>query len=191
MCKLADVRGEIQHGDLLLFSARWRPSNFLIARAGRSLYVHAGRVAWEHGELRLLDTVQGVGGRNISLRDEVERHPGAWQVWEPRADVAEAGGKKYSPAAAVDIVREHVGQPYGWRALALAALVHLPILRLYVRPAVDDASTFSGPPFCSHLQALADRLAGFDPVPYLADRLVEPGDLARSIFYRYRFTLEP
>jgi len=37
---------------------------------------------------------------------------------------------------------------------------------------------------------LADRLGGWvDPVPHLADRLVEPGDLARSLFYQYLFTL--
>ncbi len=48
------------------------------------------------------------------------------------------------------------------------------------------------PPFCSHACAMADRLGGgVDPVKHLADRLTEPADLARSPFYRYRFTLEP
>ena len=37
---------------------------------------------------------------------------------------------------------------------------------------------------------MADRIGGgVDPVPHLADRLTEPADLARSPFFRYRFTL--
>ena len=38
---------------------------------------------------------------------------------------------------------------------------------------------------------MAMRAGGVDPVPNLADRLTEPGDLARSAFYEYRFTLLP
>jgi hypothetical protein len=39
---------------------------------------------------------------------------------------------------------------------------------------------------------MADRLGGgVDPVENLPDRLTEPADLARSPFYRYRFTLLP
>ena len=37
----------------------------------------------------------------------------------------------------------------------------------------------------------ACRRGGVDPVPNLADRLTEPGDLARSAFFGYRFTLLP
>jgi len=37
-----------------------------------------------------------------------------------------------------------------------------------------------------------DRIGGgVDPVKHLADRLTEPADLARSPFYKYRFTLVP
>jgi len=187
-----DAAKSIENGDLLLFRRGWRPSNLLIGRAGRSEYVHAARAAWEHGELRLLDTLQGRGARNVSLRDQVERFPGSWDVFEPDpGNMAEIFHVAYSPDVAVDTVRQYVGKPYGWGAIFLAALVHLPVVRLCVRPETDDAATINGPPFCSHLQALADRQAGFDPVPNLADRLVEPGDLARSLFYRYRFTLDP
>jgi hypothetical protein len=39
---------------------------------------------------------------------------------------------------------------------------------------------------------MADRVGGgVDPVPDLANRETEPADLARSPFYRYRFTLAP
>jgi len=182
----------IETGDLLLFRARWRPSSLLIGRAGRSEYVHAARAAWEAGELRLLDTLQGRGARNVSLRDQVDRFPGSWDVFETNpGNIAEALGGEYSADAAVAKIQEYVGRPYGWLAILRAALVHLPFMRLYVRPDVDDGSTITSPPFCSQLAVIGDRAGGFDPVPHLADRLTEPGDLARSLFYRYRFTLEP
>ena len=53
----------------------------------------------------------------------------------------------------------------------------------------DDAVSSRCPPFCSQACAMADRIAGgVDPAPYLADRLTEPADLARSPFYEYQFT---
>jgi len=47
------------------------------------------------------------------------------------------------------------------------------------------------PMFCSQAVAWAYRVAGLDPTPNLPDRLTEPGDLARSPIFRYRFTLLP
>ena len=76
-------------------------------------------------------------------------------------------------------------------ALTLAAALHLPLVRMFVRPSLDDDQPSRRPPFCSQACVMADRLGGgVDPVPHLADRLTEPADLARSPFYRYRFTLE-
>jgi len=62
-------------------------------------------------------------------------------------------------------------------------------VRLFVRPETDDAANGTHPPFCSQAVALACRAGGVDPVPQLADRLTEPGDLARSPFFAYLFTL--
>jgi hypothetical protein len=64
------------------------------------------------------------------------------------------------------------------------------VWRWLVRPDLNDRRFTSQPPFCSEACVMADRLGGrVDPVPQLADRLTEPADLARSPFYRYRFTL--
>jgi hypothetical protein len=71
-----------------------------------------------------------------------------------------------------------------------AALRHAPLCRLLVHPDSDDQRATHQPPFCSQASTMADRIGGgVDPVPHLADRLTEPADLARSPFYRYRFTL--
>ena len=87
-------------------------------------------------------------------------------------------------------MRRLAGCDYGWWNLAGAALVHLPWLRLVVRANINDRNFSRRPPFCSQAVAMAERIGGrVDPVPQLADRLTEPADLARSPFYRYRFTL--
>jgi len=80
------------------------------------------------------------------------------------------------------------GTRYGWWNLAKAALRHMPIFRLFVRANTNDEANGS-PPFCSNAVAAACRAGGVDPVKMLADAATEPGDLARSPFYRYRFTL--
>jgi len=89
-------------------------------------------------------------------------------------------------------MRKLCGWNYGYAGLIAASFLHLPIVRWFVRPDMDDNAVDRRPPFCSQACAMADRLGGgVDPVPHLADRLTEPADLARSPFYRYRFTLIP
>ena len=75
-------------------------------------------------------------------------------------------------------------------AVAAAAMLHLPFIRMAVRAATEDDAIDRRPPFCSQACAMVDRVGGgVDPVPHLADRLTEPADLARSPFYQYTFTL--
>ena len=180
----------MRSGDLLLYQASRSLVDLVISRAGRTRYCHAGR-AWLGLHWRTLDTTSRHGGRNVSLAAEVARHPGQIDVFEPNLAVAEACGADYDPDLAVKWLLKHVvGHPYGWWSICRASFLHLPIVRLFVTPQTDDTAVNGGLlPHCSHAQAIADRVAGFDPVVNLADRLVEPADLARSLFYRYRFTL--
>lgn len=68
----------------------------------------------------------------------------------------------------------------------------LPGIRRLVRAEFDDRSRDRRPPSCSQACARAYRLGGkVDPVPNLADRITEPGDLARSPFFKYQGTLVP
>ncbi len=176
------VRHEIRDGDLLLFRRRG-----LIATMGRTPYCHAAMAAWWDDTLMVLETTAWHGARAVTLRRQVESYPG-------RIDVYEVNPRKVRPEfnreATVAVMRALCGMPYGWKNVARAALLHTPVLRLAVRPAIDDR-LHSSVPFCSQAVAMADRLGGgVDPVPNLADRITEPGDLARSFFYRYRFSLE-
>jgi hypothetical protein len=64
----------------------------------------------------------------------------------------------------------------------------LPLIRFLVPAITSDPDADHHSPFCSEAVSIANRLAGMAPVPMLPDRLVEPGDLARSLFYEYEVT---
>ena len=177
-----DARRKIRGGDLLLFRPRgfvWRA----IAVAGRSEYTHAAMAGWWSRRLMCVEMCSR-GGRALLLSNIVRRWPGAIDVYR-----ANATGQRFSRAAAVHAMIDITGRRYGWFNLFRAALLHLPLFRFLVAPETNDAADSAWPPFCSQAVAMATRAGGVDPVPNLADRLTEPGDLARSPFYRYQFTL--
>jgi len=178
------VRHEIRDGDLLLFRRRG-----LISIAGRGLHSHAAKAAWWDDQLFCLEVRERVGGRAVTLRSQVERYPARIDVYEANA---QQRWPEYNRAGTVRVMRQIAGCDYGYLGVMRVALLHLPVVRLLVRPETDDAALTKRMPFCSHACAMADRLGGgVDPVNHLADWLTEPADLARSPFYRYRFTLIP
>lgn len=184
-----DARREIRDGDLLLFRPRgfvWRA----IAVAGRSEYTHAAMAGWWSRRLMCVEMCS-CGGRAMLLSNIVRRWSGAIDVYRANASGTgkASGTRRFSRDAAVHAMIEITGRRYGWFNLFRAALLHLPLFRFLVAPDTDDAANSDWPPFCSQAVAMATRAGGVDPVPNLADRLTEPGDLARSPFYRYRFTL--
>jgi len=178
------VRRAIGDGDLLLFRRR-----ALIAIAGRGDHVHAAKAAWWSDDLFCLETRALWGGRAVTLSSQVRRFPGRIDVYEVNPDLR---WPQYDRQGAVRWMRRLAGCDYGYAGVLAAGLLHLPIVRLWVRPDLDDRAVDHRPPFCSQACAMADRIGGgVDPVPHLADRLTEPADLARSPFYQYRFTLIP
>jgi hypothetical protein len=183
---LSDVQREIKDGDLLLF----RGSGFvsrLISAAGRSDYTHAARAVWWGNDLFCCEVRELKGGRAVSLESQIERFPGAIDVFEANPSNR---WREFNRYGAVRYMRRLAGCDYGYRGVWLAALRRLPIWRFWVSADSDDRRVANQPPFCSQACAMADRIGGgVDPVPHLADRMTEPADLARSPFYRYRFTL--
>jgi hypothetical protein len=184
MTPLVEAREKIHDGDLLLFRRRCA-----ISVAGRSEYSHAAKAAWWGDELMCLEVTSIHGGRAVTLFSQVRQYPGRYDVYQanPRNRWPD-----YDRAGAVQFMRRFCGWGYGYAGLIAASFFHLPIVRWFVKPNLDDAAIDRRPPFCSQACAMADRLGGgVDPVPHLADRQTEPADLARSPFYRYRFTLVP
>lgn len=184
LVRYAAVCHQIQDADLLLYRRRGP-----IAIAGRGEHCHAAKAAWWGDDLFCLETRALAGGRAVTLLSQVRRYPGHIDVFEANPDLR---WPEYDRQGAVRFMRRLAGGDYGYRGLLAASLLHLPGVRWLVRPELDDAAFDHRPPFCSHACVMADRLGGrVDPVCHLADRLTEPADLARSPFYRYRFTLLP
>lgn len=183
---LSERSADIRDGDLLLFRGQGLVSR-LIGAAGRSEYSHAARAVWWGGDLFCCEVRELRGGRAVTLASQVRRYPGAIDVFETNP---EGRWRHYDRHGAVGYIRRLAGCNYGYYGVFSAALLHLPVWRCMRRPDVERERAQDQPPFCSQACAMADRIGGgVDPVPRLADRLTEPADLARSSFYRYRFTL--
>lgn len=179
--RLSDALSELRDGDLLLFRRRG-----LISAAGRGVHSHAAKLAWWGDTPFCVEVREWCGGRAVTLASQVARCPGRIDLFR-----ANPGGRwpEYDAEASTRYMRLLAGCDYGYGAVLAAALLHLPVVRMFVTPEVEDEAVSRRPPFCSQACAMADRLAGgVDPAPYLADRLTEPADLARSPFYEYRFT---
>jgi hypothetical protein len=181
----ADVRDTIRDADLLLFRGRYWYSRW-IEVAGRSKYVHAAMAGWWSDRLMCVEMTAG-GGRAQLLSNLVEAWPGVIDVYSVMAKPP-----RFSRRKALGAMLAITGKPYGWLNLARTSLLHLPLLRFMVHPGDDDDSEKSGlTPYCSQAVSAAMRAGGVDPVPNLADRLTEPGDLVRSAIMSYRCTLVP
>jgi hypothetical protein len=154
-----------------------------IALGGRSIYSHVGMAGWWCNRLLCLEMISRYGCRAVRLSQLVERYPG-------RIDVYPAQSWSFDRELAVRGMVDLLGRPYGWWTVFKMALTHAPIVRWFM-PARDDDESDGGPWVCSSSVSRAYRQAGLDPVPNLADRATEPGDLARSAAFSYRFTLVP
>ncbi len=186
LVRLSEQASKIRNGDLLLFRGHGMVSR-LIAVAGRSHYTHAARAIWWGDMLFCCEVRELKGGRAVTLESQVRKYAGSIDVFEANPS---RRWKNYDRCGAVRYMRRLAGCDYGYLGVMKAALQYLPLWRFLVRPDMNDKKKTSQPPFCSQACAMADRLGGgVDPVPHLADRVTEPGDLARSPFYRYRFTL--
>jgi len=190
------ARRQIRSGDLLLLRRGRNWAHRLIAAGGRTVYVHAAMAAWWNQDLMCLEMVWWRGGRAVCLSHQVARCPGRWDVYALRP----VGQQQVDRSLAVRAMRRLTGTPYGWKALGRVIVRHWPVLRWLLPPPTEDPPVLVAgalppmplePMFCSQAVVWAYRLAGADPTPNLPDRLTEPGDLARSPLFRYRFTLLP
>ena len=180
-----DCCNEILDADLLLYRNRG-----VISLVGRGEYSHCAKAAWWGNELFSLEVREFYGGRAVMLADQVAKHPGKIDVFRTNPDNRWSA---YRRDKATEVMQSFVGCEYGYWNVVIAATMHMPILRLLFPPRkIDDKNdTLRRPPFCSQACAYADRVGGgVDPVPHLGDRFTEPSDLARSVFYEYRFTLK-
>ncbi len=128
--RYSEVRHLIRDGDLLLFRRRG-----LISIAGRGIHVHAAKAAWWHEDLFCLETRWLVGSRAVMLSSQVRRYAGRIDVFEVNPDCR---WPEYDRRGAVRFMRRMAGRPYGYAGLIAAGLLHLPVVRWFVRPDTDD-----------------------------------------------------
>lgn len=199
---------DIGTSDLLLFRSKgWISS--LIRKAGRTEYSHAAKAVWWGDLLFCCEVRELKGGRAVTLESQVKRFPGQIDVF----GVAPFYRKHFDLIGSASYMKSFAGCDYGYWSLLKASFLHLPFIRFFTNAAYDIENYVAGAenghrmqtvkkatqsrseamqhqPYCSQAVALADRLGGgVDPVPLLADRLTEPGDLSRSHLYEYKFTL--
>jgi hypothetical protein len=177
----------VHNADVLL----WRRGSGVIARViaqlGRGLYSHAGLAAWRDGRLVTIEASQFRRVREVPLAAHVERWPGRIDVYRSNPGCR----WPFDRQAAVGRMVQFLDCEYGWATFCRIALCHIPLVRLWLAPDLDDESNGSRTPVCSQAVAIALRAGGVDPVPRLPDRLTEPNDLSRSMFLDYRCTLIP
>lgn len=181
----SQVRSEIADGDVLLFRRGQGLVSRLISVAGRSPICHAGMAVWWGDDLMCVHTVQGRGGVVDHLSRLAEQYPG-------QVEVRTVNRRRYNlgrPRAVAEMKRI-IGRPYGWTAIFTAALLHMPLVRWFVKPLRSDEAD-GELPFCSAAVARAVRAGGVDLVPNMADLYTEPGDLDRSAALKLKFVLLP
>lgn len=200
---LAEVAPRMQPGDLILWestSSKWdilgRAFSRLIRASGRTRYCHVDMLARKDDKPGGAWTLLGMleeGGRGTPLMDEVAAYPGrlAWYRTNPDGRWREGVGEEFCRDRAVRCMRQLLPGRYGWRAIGRMARFHLAFVRLFFQPDFNDESPRRGRPVCSTAVAEAIHYGGVDPVLELADADTEPGDLARTHFFRYQGHLSP
>ena len=182
-----DARREIRAADLgLVRATSFSPTSSAIGAFGRSDYSHALFLDFWDFVPMVLESREWVGSRAVTLKSQVQRYPGAIHVYRPRLsdDQAEACAVK---------ARQMLGQPYDYQAILAMWLLRVPGYRMAFRADTrDGGETIEGAKHCSRFYSAAIELGcGEDPVPHLAGKFTEPGDLARSAFFRPLFALVP
>jgi len=181
------TRKKIKDADQLQFRGNSLAS-LLIRTAGRGVHSHSAKAGWWHDKLMCVEIREWLGGRAVSLESQVALHPGRIDVYRANRGDRHA----YDRAGALAKMIEITGRPYGRWHIVKVSLAHLPLVRLFTYVSTDDFEEPAGQPFCSEATSIADRLGGgVDPVANLADRMTEPSDVSRSLFYEYMMTLVP
>lgn len=185
--RLSEAVWHIDEGDLLLFRGGGLVGR-MIGRVGRGRHSHAAVAAWWHGVPMCLEVREWHGGRAVTLASQVRRFPGAIDVYAANTDRFPDLDRRNAVVEMIALA----GCDYGWVNVIKAAMLHMPFIRLIHKADVNDETVSDRPPFCSAAVARSYRLGGkIDPVPGMADRYVEPADLARSAIYKYYCTLTP
>lgn len=203
MIRYRQARPYIRTGDVALLRNRGP-----IEATSQGPWTHAAVCWWADSTLWLAEVREFHGGRIVTFSSQVRDYPGRWDVFRPRCHPTAA-------IAAAQMIARQAGHPYGWRAVARALALRLPVCRLAARGSVHayqlarqqappqlvalDAwlnpdtsdttapSAWDEPKHCSQTVAWGFRLVGEDLVPRKHDRYIEPADLGHSAALTLKF----
>ena len=183
---LGDIAAYIQSADGMWFSGTYIHS-WLIRIATISNMSHGGffyRASDDLLDLYIVDMIEGVGGRKVSLVDEVKKYPGKY-YWAPVQDFWIEKGL-FSREACMEPALDLVGKKYGKLAICYEALFHVPVLRelaYWTNFSRLTENWKDAAPYCSMAQKLCAIVGGVDPVPGRAAQLCVPQDTYQSLLW--------
>lgn len=161
----------MNRGDIALFRGKSFWSK-LISRGTGGVYSHVGMIDKDkHGIVRLIDVVEGEGGRKVIFQEEVAKNPGCW-------DIFRIEHPDFVSTLSIQYMEGLIGKPYGKRGLLRVAVRYVPIIRWILPVNTNDKDTSSLPPFCSHAVADAVSKCGVDMVRNLPNHLVTPNHIS-------------
>lgn len=196
----------IETGDILLYRGTTHIS-FFLRFASDSPYTHVGFASKQDGYISCVEMREFVGGREVNLKGQVQKHSGRIDVFKPITPALiydirfEPEFKcnplyiKYPGEKIVECARELTGENYGWDLIWWLSKRHLPLLRLFYRGGeindFDDNLVKAGlrSYVCSTLVAHCIRSNWVDLVHMKPDYKMEPGDIANSALLQYAFTI--
>lgn len=180
-----DVCHLMESGDGFWFAGRALHS-YLIRIATNSNISHCGLLhRWDcerNDAIKLVDIVEGTGGRYFNFYDEIERYPGQC-YWAP---VNREAWPNFDGDGAVEEARRIVHKPYGTGAVVLQALTRCVFSRelIYLFQEQIDKVMVGKQPFCSMGQSLWCEIGGgIDPVPGRSAWLTTPQDTWQSLLW--------
>jgi hypothetical protein len=186
--RYCDAVWEMRRGDLLLYRRDATLLDLEVAKAGRGVHCHSAMLDVIDGEFRILEVIRRHGYRETSLLDAVLANPGHWDVFQANAD---GRWPEFDADLACARMHDFEGQKYGYWHILRIALARLPLVGLVLPYDDQQVEQDGGPPICSEATELSYTAGGVTPVPNLPPSRVEPADQARSLFFKYRFTLWP
>lgn len=194
----AQALPHLKTGDLLQYRGTGLIGG-MISIAGRSRYSHTAMAIQLNGSFYCAEVREFHGGRITNLKGQIAKYPGRIDVYRParKLEVPLPDGTykvvRFDAEKASEIMRSFANPAeYGYWKVLKASCYHLPLIRIFIGllGKFDGIDKIDGPPFCAEAYSHAIRESFVDPVPNLADRLTEPGDLTRSpLLANFLFTL--
>lgn len=172
--------------DVWLF--QYRPITWvdvIICKATMAAHCHSALVFKHEGRLVHFETHPKRGVNLVSLTDIIHKHHDKVDVYRIDHWCRHLVCVEKLKAALLPML----GNSYGWKAISKIVLANTPVFWQVIPLSVADKKKTKQLPTCSQLVAYGFRSAGLDVVPRTPDWMVVPGDLTKSLAFRYEGVL--